>query len=430
MSVFKVAKSWFDHMISYVLKKGVTNIGYLFTGNVISQFIRFIGLLYIARILGPENYGLYVIAGSFVGTFSFLRFEGINRVILRQSSRDLKKMKEFLEISTGLKNLFSLLSIIVTILIALCVPVYSTKLKIYIVILSMQHFTKSSSSFLNVIYQATEKMKYMSYFSVINSIIFVTLAFILLNMGFRVLALILINVFSNSVTLACNFLISRKFIIFSFFHKIKFDLSIIKPAFIFSLMGIFTFLSTQVDLVMISFLSDSQDVGIYSVAYNIVRQGALIKGIVSVSLFPIIVKRFEKGGIKLSLLLKYSTILFCSVIFIAVIIGYFAEDIIVFAFGNEYEESGSILAVLIFYLAIGFAALPFTNSLIAANKEKISLAVQIITASMNIPLNYLLFIHYGLIGIAYATLIIKSFAGIFHFLYSMKILRKEGYLLT
>ena len=66
------------------------NIGYLTVGNIISQIISFIGALYIPNLLGPERYGVYNTVFAYVGIFSVFTFSGLNKVVIRESSKDIK----------------------------------------------------------------------------------------------------------------------------------------------------------------------------------------------------------------------------------------------------------------------------------------------------------------------------------------------------
>ena len=49
--------------------RGIKNASYLAAGNIVSQLISFVGLIYIARLLGPDDYGVYVTVGAFVSLF-------------------------------------------------------------------------------------------------------------------------------------------------------------------------------------------------------------------------------------------------------------------------------------------------------------------------------------------------------------------------
>jgi len=407
--------------------RGIKNASYLAAGNLITQIISFIGFIYIARMLGPDNYGIYVTVGAFVGLFDILLLGGLNKTIIRESSKDISSMYIFLEKTIGIRNLFIITAIIVCIICSFFTP-YELQTKLYIILFSFQLAHTGLKGFLGTIYQATEKMQYISIFGIANRVIFVSLSIAFLYSGFGVLALFLISLFSNFLTVSANYFYSRKYVKFNFFSKLQLDKDLLKPAIIFSLLAFVIYLTMQIDLVMISLLGTAKDVGLYGVAYRITLLGMMLRNVTAMAFFPIFVKQFHTHKIKARQLIKYS-LFFLGVIFVlSLVLSFFVEDIIAILFGHEYHISGEILRVLILFLALSWATLPFTTAAQATHNEKYMLIVWSIMAAMNIPLNYLLFIKYGLIGIAYSTLVVNAVGLFLVFSITLRIMKKQEYL--
>jgi hypothetical protein len=78
--------------ISYIKEKWVhagfqkylQNTGWMFFGRVFMLIIAFFVGIYIARYLGPANYGLFNYAISFAGLFGFLTSFGIDGIVSRE----------------------------------------------------------------------------------------------------------------------------------------------------------------------------------------------------------------------------------------------------------------------------------------------------------------------------------------------------------
>lgn len=87
--------------------RGLKNATYLSFGNLLGLFINFFGFIYIARSLGPSDYGMYSTIGAFVGLFSIITFTGFTKVVLREGSKDLHQMGNFIEKIMGIKILFT-----------------------------------------------------------------------------------------------------------------------------------------------------------------------------------------------------------------------------------------------------------------------------------------------------------------------------------
>jgi O-antigen/teichoic acid export membrane protein len=118
------------------------------------------------------------------------------------------------------------------------------------------------------------------------------------------------------------------------------------------------------------------------------------------------------------------------VVFLLAILGYiFSEPVITLLFGETYSESGIVLGILVFYIAIIFFRLPFGIACLATGNENLALMIAPISATMNVVFNYVFFLRFGLIGIAYATLIVFTFSTVVSIgLFNTK-MKSQGYLL-
>lgn len=414
--------------IDVKLLRGIKNASFLAGGNLITQIISFIGFIYIARMLGPNDYGVYVTVGTFVGMFNILLLGGLNKTVLREGSKDPSTMYISLEKTIGIRNFLILIAIIVCIISSFFTP-YELQTKLYIVLFSSELAYTGVREFVGTIYQATERMQYISIFSIANKALFVSLSITFLYYGFGLLALFLIALFSNFLTILINYKFSQKFVKFDFFSKIQFDRKLLKSALIFSLMVFVSFLTTRIDLLMISFLGTTKDVGVYGVAYRIAQQGIMLRNVNAMAFFPIFVKRFHNSKMKGKRLIKYSFFFLSVILVLSLVASFFCKEIITFLFGSEYKGSGEILKVLIFYLAFSWAMLPFTTVAQATSNEKYILILVSIMAVLNVLLNYIFFIKYGLIGIAYSTLVVFSVGSFLISSVTYRIMKKQGHLM-
>jgi len=405
--------------------RGLKNVSYLTIGHFVSLAISFFGLIYIARILGPSNYGVYTTVGVFVGMFDIITFYGINKIVLREGSKDFSKMHHYLENTTAIKNFFVFIAIIVCI-IASVFTNYSTQVKLYIILFSFSLIYTSFNGFLMTIYQAAEKMQYTAILTILHRVLFVSLSIIVLYMGFGIFALLMVALFSQFFTLIINFKLTKKFLSFKFLNKIKWDMNLLKPALIFSILSFSYFLAGRIDIIMISIMGTSIDVGLYGVANQIMMVGLTTRGLLATAFFPIFVKSFHNNAVRWQKLLKYASIMGLGLLLVAAIISFYSEQIIPIIFGGEYFTSGTILSVLIFYVAIAFFMIPFSNILQATHNEMYLLKICWIAPFLNIGLNYFFFIEFGLIGIAYSTLIVGSINLLLYIIITKRALKNQN----
>jgi O-antigen/teichoic acid export membrane protein len=407
--------------------QGIKNASYLAVGNIFSQIISFVGVIYIARLLGPDNYGVYITVGAFVGFFEIILLDGMNKTIIREGSKNLDTMHITLDKTIGVRNLLIVAAIFACIIFSFFMP-YSSQTKLFIVVLSVRLANTGLIGFLGTIYQAFEKMKYISYLNIMDRALFTSLAIAFLYLGYGLMAVFLVALFSHFLTLFISFKVSRKFVKFDLLSRVQFDKLLLKSAVIFSLMSFLQYLTSRVDILMITFLGTSKDVGIYGVAYKLAHEGIMLRNVNAMAFFPIFVKMFHNKKVSGMKLVKYSLVFLIGIFILTLVASFFVEDIVTLLFGIEYKDSGEILRVLIFFLAFSWATLPFTTAAQATHNEKFLTYAMGIMAALNIPLNYIFFLSYGIIGIAYSTLVVYSIGGILMSYIAYRVMKNQGYL--
>ena len=154
-----------------------------------------------------------------------------------------------------------------------------------------------------------------------------------------ILYLFLSRLFTHLITLIFNIYYLRPIVKFNIFLNFNIKREVILSAFTFTLIGFLNRLTTNVDLIMISLLGESQDVGIYGAPYKIAQQGVVFRNYVAIAFFPIIVKKIKSSNIDtnnyINLLLRISVL---SLILCLIGIS-LSKHLIQFLYGEEFESS-------------------------------------------------------------------------------------------
>lgn len=383
---------------------GLRNLSFLTIGNIISIIINFFGFIVFARILGPSELGVYGTVGSFVGIFSLFFLRGINTVVLREGAKEIGRLKQYYEKTIGLKVFFTIISILLCIGIALFMP-YGIREKFFIVIFSITLVYRSFEGYLGSAFQAADKMYYNAALLVFNRLLFIPTAIITLYLGYGLFGLFIVSILSQFVTLIGFVKLSRKIVVFKYLQGIFWNKKLLKSTFIFSILEFTTLLATKIDIVMLSIMSNSTGVGLYLVAFQIVESFIVVRNLTSMSFFPTFVKMFHKKKVKWLNLIKISVVLGSMVLIVVGIISIFSEQIVVLLVGEKYSSSGSILSILLFYIAFTFFTIPLISAMKATNNEGLLLKISWIGPTLNIGFNIVFFYMFGIIGIAYSTLL-------------------------
>ena len=172
----------------------------------------------------------------------------------------------------------------------------------------------------------------------------------------------------------------------------------------------------RIDTIMLGLLSSKTEVGLYSVAFNLMEGTFFIPSIVMAAIFPGLsqTKQFLNYFRKGLLLLSLTGIICGGAVFLL------AEIIIKMFFAQEFQGSGEVLKILALAIPIIFWGYLMTQSLVALDHNRIYLAITAFAVLLNVLLNYWLIPEYGAEGAAIATVITEALIPLSCFLMILK----------
>ncbi|MFA7667936.1 MAG: oligosaccharide flippase family protein, partial [Burkholderiaceae bacterium] len=83
------------------LREYVSNTSWLALERLFRMAVGLVGWLYVARYLGPEDFGLLNYALSFVGLFATVAALGVDQLLLRELVRQPSSQAVFLGTAAG-----------------------------------------------------------------------------------------------------------------------------------------------------------------------------------------------------------------------------------------------------------------------------------------------------------------------------------------
>lgn len=365
----------------------------------------FVGI-YVARYLGPEEFGLLSYALAIVSIFTIISRLGMESILVR----DLSKYPEKRQAYMGTAFILMLLTSIACILI-LSVLVFfieaDKRTQGYIFVISLGMLFQAAAV-IDFNFQSQIQAKYSS----IAKSVAVTLI--------AVTKIILVWLNSELFLFASVYALELFVISLALFftHKLKnepnfigfFNLRLIRPllksAWPMILSGIASILYTRIDQIMIKNMLGAHELGIYSAATKIFDGWVIIPAVISISLLPAIV-RIKSGSEKIYIdnLSKLFTILFWSGVFTASITSLAAKWVVYYTFGDAFIEAQFVLAIIMWtapFTALGSVT---TRYLTVEGMEKKIAMRTFLGLIINIVINYILIPIYGIEGAAVATLV-------------------------
>lgn len=383
----------------------------------------FVGI-WVARFLGPENYGLLSYSQSFVALFAVIATLGLDSIVVRELVRNDKLYGELLGTSFLLKSVTSIFLFLV--IMSVTYFIQDDKTTMFLVLVFSLIPIIQSFNVIDFHFQAKVLSKYVV---MANSVsMFVSSIFkimLILNDADLIYFAWAICLDTFLITLGMIYFYLRQKASFkSWTFNKSLARKLLKDSWPFMFSGLVVSFYMKIDQIMLKEMIDSQAVGYYAAAVRLSEALAFLPMIVSSSLFPAIVnaKKYNKKlyHIRLQKLYDFMVI---STIVIALPISLLSDWIITLLYGDIFLESSKVLTIYV-WGAI-FAALLVSSGkwYINENLAKYALMRNILGALINVVLNIMLIQDYGISGAAIASVISYLFAGYLFDLFNKKTYR-------
>lgn len=389
-------------MKSIELRAG-TNVFWLFISDLLLRGSIFVGTLYLARVLGIGEFGIFSFALALANYLWLTVDLGIARYGTRETASCRGNVNDLLKELNSLRFFLSLL-IYSAFFLVLTLILGSTNKLIYLAAgLYVVTFALNPDWFIRGI----EEMKYLVVGNLVTAVFFLcgTLFFVR-GPGDTALALFFWAV-SFLVSGVCTLIIIRKYLGFKFTLVIKIDKwkNHLKNSIHFALSGSLIRASSFLSVIMLGFLVLPEELGIFSAPHRLILTIVNLSFIIPKAFYPILSSQRDKPGEFRQSNDKFYSVLMLVGIPIGLFGFFFATDIIGLLYGNLYLGSSGIFKILIWQVPVSFLSIGIINSLFAVGLQKINTYVIGAGFLIKLVLCMVLIPVFGIYGAAVSDLV-------------------------
>jgi len=389
------------------LLKIVDNIGWLFFDKLLRMGLGLLVGVWVARYLGPEQFGLFSFSTAFVGLFGAVAGLGLQGIVVRDIVRDPAVKEETLGTAAMLQLLGGLLAYGLTLGAISWLRPDDLLAKTLVAILGSMMLFKASEVALYW-FESQVMSKYTVWVQ---------------NGCFLLFAAIKVGLILNHASLiafawaAMVEALLVGLLMFTVLDRRGLGLrqlqvtvarakGLLKDSWPLLLSGIAITLYMKIDQIMLGQMVSDEAVGIYSAAVRICEVWYFIPMIIVSSVFPAILEAKKRSN---SEYLKKIQVLYEFIFYISLIIALplwiAADQIIKFFFGVEYLKTSDIFVIYVWNII-------FTGWGVARGRWMIVEGLQIysimyigMSLVANVAMNYFLIPIYIGVGAAYATVV-------------------------
>ena len=382
------------------------NISWLFVEKAMRIILGITLGAWVARYLGPEDFGAMNFANSFVSIIGVIAVLGLKDIVMREILQDETCEGSVLGTAFILKMLGSFLLFII-VYITIHLFNYEYELQIIILIFTSSFFFQSFNV-IDYYFRSQVLSQYVVFANLLSLIVCSILRVFLIIHQWPLLYFVWVTIIDIALCaiLQAIFFIQKR----NFFKGWNFDFFIAKKLLWHSwpliLTGIIISIDARIDQVMLGKMLGTRATGHYAAAAKINESIFWLFDILAITLFPAIVNAKQENDRKYSsrvqLFFTFMT-LFFMVSCIPVII--FSKNIISILYGSQYAISSDILsinAICGFFIAMKCAQ---TRWAVAENLQTYNMIIQVVGSICNILLNFFFIKKFGIMGAVYATLL-------------------------
>jgi len=391
------------------MKKIIKDTVFFAGANIISFFITAFGGFFIAKILGPKDYGGYSAYKLFISYTINLQLgilQGLQREIpLLKAQKKKDKLNSLLNSAFSFNFLTSLIAIALLLFISFHSSFFFKKVFLMTLPLVPFFFFKEFYRFSMRGLERFKELSFLNVFDGFSAILIVIILSLILKGEGAVFGFAL----SNLIYFLVAFYLTR-----IFFFKIRINFDEIKllfkvgfPIFAIGILNTFIF---SVDRIFILGLQGRESYGIYAIALNFINLIYQIPIAFSLVLLPYLVRKKVIEGSLSYFLIKNDFVipLYLFALSLIVFVFYPATIWVILKFLPKYKESLPVVKLLL--LLIPFTTLNyfFYSFLIAENKHLYIIPYHLILLPLSVIINSILIPKFGLKGAALSFIISQS----------------------
>ncbi|WP_324987210.1 oligosaccharide flippase family protein [Nostoc sp.] len=392
----------------------------MIVNRLVQSITAFVLTAAIARNLGAEAIGQYLLAYSYYFIFVGIASQGLKILFTRELAREPQKTSVYLMSGTCLQLIFSLLSYGALVIVVFLLP-YSSKTSTLCYIMGLTIIPFALSNVTEAIFQAKEKMHLIAIATVPVYVVRLIIMIWAMQLKYGIEYLGAILFFSETLILLIEWIFITQSVKIEWQIDKDFVWNTIKSVKTFFAIEAIAVVSSRIEILILSLLGNELLVGLFGAIVQLLQPFLIIANSITVAMFPRLSKVVNQGRDKqkqiteniIEILLIMALPLFMGMLF-------FGKDILIFIYDSSFAQANLALRLI----AISLFFLPFTRSLsyllVANGFEIVNLREVVITTTLGSLGGMALVSQYQLLGAALMALLmtILGFSQFIYFTYT------------
>jgi len=370
--------------------------------------------IWVARYLGPSQFGLFSYAAAFAALFSSIAKLGLDSIVVRDLVREPELRDLYMGTAFWLK-LFGAIAMMAVIGISMLFTTSDDTTNLYVLIIASGAIFQSFEV-IDFYFQSKVLSKFVSVCKITQLGFSSVFKIYLIYIKSELLWFVLVSLV-DQVTLAITLYLAYRYQKIGMFFR-HFDKKIAKKLLLDSwslvLSGLVIMIYMRIDQIMIKEMLNEKEVGLYSAAVRLSEVWYFVPVLITNSLFPSILNaRNVSEALYSQRIQRLYSFMFWSAVVIALPMTFLSRELIIFLYGQSFSSASDVLMINIWAGIFVFLGVASAKWFICEGLQKYSTFNTVVGAVFNIALNFILIPKYGIQGAAIATVASYSIAAYF-----------------
>lgn len=364
-------------------------------GSALAAAISFFTFAAMTRGLGPDDYGAYVAATSFLFLPIVLSDFGLATTVLRDISAQPDDTERLMRRSVPLRAALSAVAVAVMVVIGLVVP-FDEKTKLALLIWSVGAWATLMNVALLPVLQTQLRMHWAVAANVTGRVVSLVLTLGALSAGIGFTGVVWAQVIGVVVTFLVDLAIVGRLVSLRPIIDLPYWKTAVRASLVIGLAIGLGQIFFKVDGVILALVRPGEEVGFYGAAYKFVELSDLIVAAIALSVFPALTHYATTEDPAFGPLVQRTfDILLAAATLVSLVFLIFPEQLITLTAGSEFAPGADALRLLAPYPMLFFVNSLIWRVLIAHGHDRVLLAIASSVLALNIVLNLALLPPYG-----------------------------------
>jgi O-antigen/teichoic acid export membrane protein len=381
--------------------------GNLAAGEVVTGILRLLALLWVARELGPADFGTVSVGFVVGGYLIVLAHPGLELVGTRAVATDPDAAPHWLGHIVGLRLLLGLVAYVLTVGVVAVLPI-DDELRQIIVIIGLVIFTQALD--VRWVFVGTQRTRAVAVASVVGAAVYLASVVALVHGPDDLLVVPVLYVVSQALISIVLVGASRRLGRWTpHLRRGSAQLTTFRESTPLTLAQVGRAFTVSFDVILVKILRPADEAGYYAAASRLAVVGLVYLGLYYTALLPSMVRAAQAGPDELRAMTRVGArraLLFGTPL---LAVGLAVTPVLVPALlGDEYEQTAGLFQILLVALfLVGFNGI-INDTLIASGRERVFAVLVGVSVVVNVVANLVLLATVGVAGAAIATVVTEA----------------------